>query len=160
MSMEVCPTQMPCVSTLTTPFLNVNSSGRTSAAKLTGSWRKITGPNQKHDSEDPQHACVYIILASIWHKAIVFVAAYQEHHKTRCASPSRTCIHHIGTVRTSLASFLAPGDPYLQEYVRISRLSISHDTFGDWNEMRKGDRIHLASGPVKLTCVVMLRPTT
>lgn len=41
-SMEVWPLQMPWVATLTTPFLNANSSGRTSAAKLTGSWRKTT----------------------------------------------------------------------------------------------------------------------
>lgn len=40
-SISVWPTQMPCVSTLTTPFLNEKRSGRTSATKLTGSWRKI-----------------------------------------------------------------------------------------------------------------------
>ena len=38
--MEVCPLQMPCVSTRTTPFRNVNSSGRTSAAKLTERFRR------------------------------------------------------------------------------------------------------------------------
>jgi hypothetical protein len=46
---------MPWVSTLTTPFLNVNRSGRTSAAKLTGSWRKTTeATNAETLSSKPQ----------------------------------------------------------------------------------------------------------
>lgn len=44
-SISVWPTQMPWVSTLTTPFLYVKRSGRTNATKLTGSWRKIPETN-------------------------------------------------------------------------------------------------------------------
>lgn len=38
-SMSVWPMHIPWVSTRTTPFLYVNRSGRTTATKLTGSWR-------------------------------------------------------------------------------------------------------------------------
>ena len=159
MSMEVCPTQMPCVSTLTTPFLNVNISGRTSAAKLTGSCGKITDRNQKDELKrcpDSEDGSIYV-----YNTKLCIVVAYQEHHKTWCASPSRTCIRRIRTVRASLLSFLAPGDPYLQVSQQVQYL-----TWHMVTEIRRGDHIRIFSGfgedqePVKLTCVVMLRPTT
>ena len=98
------------------------------------------------------------IAAHIKHKATV--ATCQENHKTWRASPSKTCIHRIGTMRTSLLIFSAQGDPYLQ----VLAGSVHHMTHGDWNE--RADHIHIAlrfreeQGPVKLTCVMMLRPTT
>jgi hypothetical protein len=106
--------------------LKVNSSGRTSAAKLTGSWRKITDRPERW----AQSVLTMKMAAYVYNAKLCTVAAYPEHHKTWCASPSRNCIRRIRTVRASLLSFLAPGDPYLQ----VSAGSVPHMTHGDWNE--------------------------
>lgn len=42
---------MPCVSTLTTLFFNVNRSGRINAVKPTSSWRSNIPPANTHTSD-------------------------------------------------------------------------------------------------------------
>lgn len=103
---------MPCVSTLTTPFWYVKRSGRTSATKLTGSWRKIP---ERSQIIIPKATSIIDYICSdhnLRHRS--GMKNYHGHHQILHASPGRICISHSRREHTFLEILSVEGDQHLK----------------------------------------------
>lgn len=125
-SISVCPTQIPCVSTLTTPFLYEKRSGRTNATKLTGSWRKIPVQNEYWSTSSSMLSrvkqghkkkveCRWTSQWMRYHKANLRVKyKYHGRHQILRASPCKIYIYCIKTLSAFLSIALARLGPHLE----------------------------------------------